>query len=445
MKPINLIKNIGLSLAVVLGTEQLNAKQIKPLQLQLPASFKQDTTKTQIPFLPKTTKQDTTKIQIPILPKTKAITDTLQNYIIVKDSLINYIDNLNTGIYNGKIILTPTSDIDFNKYFSTQVGKISFEFTDGKQKLEKILEVLNQTKLNEKDRTFKRNIEEMLGYASQNSIDAKSLDRLNKAIEDGILNTQERFMLQIMLKNGIYLLSVKSPQVKKTNKEGITTLLQSNSTGVLYTIELKEKPPIITPIIPIALPKIIAKQDPAKKPLRKPSEKEEPRKVIPKTKKETEKPLEFIAGGGFGNVREIELGLKYGKIAGIINYGVGSDENVSNITTPVSPTGRYGTGTIDNVDYSALGISVEGYLGPLFAGIGFDKWEYTQKIQESIMKNGNALKTNSNSTSKNQKALRIYLGASKKITKNIDGQLLVGHDGEKGVYGGARLVYKFRR
>ncbi len=168
---------------------------------------------------------------------------------------------------------------------------------------------------------------------------------------------------------------------------------------------------------------------------------------------EPEKKLNFnIIAGINANDKFLEgnLGLGYGPVTFIANYGNAKNERINEIKTdPFPKTGRYGYGTKDNLNVRVVGISAE--LHPFFnktvspfIGAGINKWDYDEKTIEQIRgPNDGIIKENSNSISKRETSYKGNLGTNVNLGKNSKLGVNIGYDTKAKFNGGVRFTHKF--
>ena len=171
-----------------------------------------------------------------------------------------------------------------------------------------------------------------------------------------------------------------------------------------------------------------------------------------KTKTPKEMALYGILGANANNkFIEGQLGIQYGPVALVGNYGKGKDERVKEITTPASPsTGRYGYGIEDNLDVKLIGLAAELHplhnkkVSPFIAG-GINKWDYTTEISEEIRDaNNNVVKQNKNSATNSEISYKGSAGLNFNL-KNSKVGLQAGYDNKAKFFAGARYSLKLGR
>lgn len=291
----------------------------------------------------------------------------------------------------------------------------------------------------------------------------ESLEQLSTAVMDGTINPKE-------LKNvedNIYAI-VKEGVDRQTGPYSVfyLTALTSEITSSQYQAKIKQLENAFNNLIEAQKPELSLEPPIPPKDIQK-EEYILPEPELEKKKEEDKKAIplsfffDFIGGPGLGVTENLEgkimsstgmIGLNIGigignHFALAVNGGYGFPEKVGSkeITFPNRVIFE---GKKDRTDFATIGISAEAHLPlsnyfDLFLGAGPNVWFYTEKSLEKMMKNGNEIKSNSNSVSETDISGRFYLGAQ---GTPKDSALLLGagvlYDTRKGLGLFGRIGYK---
>ncbi|MCK4647766.1 hypothetical protein KAT24_02455 [Candidatus Pacearchaeota archaeon] len=244
----------------------------------------------------------------------------------------------------------------------------------------------------------------------------KSLARLNKALEDGVLNPSELQGIE-----GTYMI------IKKGGGWSVPALVKIEKN---YDTTSKKR---------TTYPDLV------KKKLEKIGEKDS------KEKLQKDEGLHLILGlnvdtdfNNFGGA----IGLKYDPVKDLsfsilANFSKAEDENIYHIKTPEFK-GIYGEINKDEINSFSIGPSLEFQAGPLFFGGGFNYWNWIEKTEEKIMKGAEVKKSSINSIPNSKIFENMYAGLEFKF-KNFGLGASVGYDGKKGPYVGARTTIRLNK
>lgn len=364
------------------------------------------------------------------------------NYIYSKDPKITASgDGIFAKTYLHNFDLMPDSKISFDSLFYAMQGDVNFKFSDAKSGIENILSYMENQGLDSKDTAFRNHVYDLIKYIHKNPSDSLSLEKLNSAVSDNVIDAGEDSLYSQKnklweIKDGVYMLVAESQNTKKLEKQSVPMLVELNMhdkknpkikvrglESRLYADNLNDEEK------QTKIQYVQTNQDSTQN---------------QKPKKTKQKKLSLIVQGNYGEeIYEAGLGLGVGPVAGLINFARARDENIKDIQTPKSSSGRYFTGTEDNVNYNAVGGSIEAHLWRFYLGAGANYWNYTTNIKESIKANGKTLAENTDSESKNEFSQKAYLGFE--FGKNLRLGLHGGYDTKKGGFGGARISYNFRK
>ncbi len=189
--------------------------------------------------------------------------------------------------------------------------------------------------------------------------------------------------------------------------------------------------------------------------------------IVPTSK---DKEISFIVGRVWGqDVKKIpylipnesngfELGVKYGKFAGMINYDEDPTETVQMIEISKINLldGSHSIERKGKKDHRSIGASLEYDLGPFFIGAGASIFKHTayHVTSKIVRENPNIIsidpkineretEVDINSSKKYQINARNYLGVQIGRKKPISLGLVVGADYRQGIYFGARSYLKW--
>ena len=158
----------------------------------------------------------------------------------------------------------------------------------------------------------------------------------------------------------------------------------------------------------------------------------------------------FILGANANQTfAEGNLGIQYGPIALVGNYGQAKDEVILQGTTSPSPvTGRYAKIKEWNDNIKLIGISTELHafsnknISP-FVGGGVEKWDYTKnKAIKTFGKSGQPLGSTSESKLNSENSWRTYGGFNFKAGKNSKLGVQAGYSQKQKFFAGVRYSIK---
>lgn len=390
------------------------------------------------------------------LKKPSYTTEEVRDFIYSEDLLITTAgDGVFGKTFLNKLELKPDSKIDLNNIFYT-LGKdkdkekdLNFGVIDSQQGIQNIRDYIkSKGKLTGKEKAFVNHLNFLEKYASENPSDPETIKKLNKALEDGVIDTQADLLYNLDknewdIKKGTYVLIAKNPEKSETvpvlinlDTHGDKAILEKKGIeSTLYGDNLRN-------LEDYGTASTFVEHD------------IKPEKLEKETKEK--KNLEGIVQVKAGDFYGVGAGLKYGPLAGIVNVYGASDETTKDIETePSSRTGRYFSGTEEEIDWKGIGFDVEyhpqNFLKGAYIGAGLTHWDYTVKTEESIhASDGSILAENSDSSKESDTSSHGYVGYSHPLTDRLNIRGQVGYStgaGEgdigKGLFGGLGLSYEF--
>ena len=351
------------------------------------------------------------------------------------------------------ISLNPNSRITLDEVFGlyAKKGDITYTVVDAKNGLRNVIAFLEKD-LNSRDAQSKseriatiNHYKNLLGKISES--DSASLNGLEKAVSDGIIDVNNDSLVLPegwKIKDGVYVLIAKSKSLDSGKEKYV-----ANSVPIVINLKTySEKTGIDSKLIGEPAVSIPTFQEPAQKKAGKEvSGKESSDEKYSKPERKFSR-TELILDGlvGENGLSGASAGISHGPVAFLFNALRSDDIRVNEVTVPLS-AGRYGYGTEDHVNFNSLGLSLELYpVKFLFLGAGGNRWNYTERIEESIRdEEGEIIKSNTNSKSAKEYSARGYLGAEIPIKNGCGLRLSGGYDTKKGIFGGIGLNVKLNK
>jgi len=356
--------------------------------------------------------------------------------------------------------LTPDTKTDLNSLFYTEKENpdnlkdaekrdLEWRVIDSQQGLNNIKSYLNsqERELTGKEKAFKTHLNFLEDYTKRNSSDTESVNKLMKALEDGVVDVQADSLYnseknEWNIKKGTYMLIAKDKDESQS-----VPILTNVSTHFNKSPELKGKG-----VESYLMGDNLKNLDLDKMTLIRYD-------IGPEKGFFDDAGWSIIAQGTAGSdVYGAGIGAKYGPIAGALNIYSSSDETTKDVTSqPSERTGRYFSGTEKEVDKKGFGLGLEYHpkkvLSGSFLGAGIDYWNWTTETDENIhTSEGSVLARNTNSESNSDTSFNGYIGYSHPLNERWDLRGQVGYrtgvgknETGKGFFGGVGLSYKFRK
>lgn len=143
--------------------------------------------------------------------------------------------------------------------------------------------------------------------------------------------------------------------------------------------------------------------------------------------------LDYFEGEIGAQVRPLHnKKIAFGLIA---NYGLSLDKTVNSYNDSL-PFGIATSGAETNTNHSSVGISAETQLGPFILGGGIDYSSFIDKNTAQIYQNGQEIKSSADSTPDSKVYGKVYGGLGAQISDNVGVRVILGYNGEKGLYFG---------
>jgi len=156
------------------------------------------------------------------------------------------------------------------------------------------------------------------------------------------------------------------------------------------------------------------------------------------------KDVSVSAGGSFGGLQSLRMGVEYGPLGLNIEGGLSPyDRTILDSTTTPNFLGTHSELSNKDKDFKYLGVSGEAHLGPVFLGAGANYWMYNKQIIEDIYKGNEIILPDRNTSSKSEISSNIFGGVRAPISNNASADLSFGYDSQKGGYLGFDLVKHF--
>ena len=340
-------------------------------------------------------------------------------------------------------------------------GDIEYSVLDAKKGLRRIIDFLERD-LNFRDAQSKKERIATINHYKNlfdkiSESDAISVNSLEKAVRDGVIDVRGDSLVAPegwKIKGGMYVFVAKSKTI-----DGKSEKYVANS--IPFVVDLKISPEKIHPeragidpkliggpirLIP-TLPEDIRKKIEEDLAREKGIPYEEYAKPVRKDERKfasTGLILDVFAGKD--GLKGAGVGFKYGPVAFLVNASKSNDLRINEVTVPLS-LDRYGYGTEDHIDFNSLGLA--GELHPIeyfFLGVGGNRWNYTEKINENIFSGEDeVIKSNTNSQLAKEYSLRGYAGVEIPIRNAVGIRVSGGYDTKKGIYGGIGLNVKLNK
>jgi hypothetical protein len=151
------------------------------------------------------------------------------------------------------------------------------------------------------------------------------------------------------------------------------------------------------------------------------------------------------ANSNFKDNVELNAGVRLNN--GIFGIGVGADVGFENDKQLDSyseklASGRNFYGEVNEKDIFSVGWNGEIKVGPVFVGGGMGKRNSIEETIEKILKDGEVLKSNTNSTRESKPYWKAYGGLEIPLSKRLAVDGFGGYNSTTGAFGGAKLNIK---